>query len=132
MKLFKRALAVLLPSFLALFAEAAQIPTGAFSHIIIVVQENRTPDNLFGVYATGPNQCTGSGYTIPGADLFNGPTNGSNGTYTCNQTFAMNSGFFPGHVNAVWKDQYDNGKMDMFCDFQHNGYVPPCPTYSNV
>ena len=29
------------------------LPAGTFKHIIIVVQENRTPDNLFGAWATG-------------------------------------------------------------------------------
>ena len=38
---------VFLISLMAGFA-AAQIPQGTFKHIIIVVQENRTPDNLFG------------------------------------------------------------------------------------
>jgi Phosphoesterase family len=40
MKLFNRALVVLLPALLPPFA-AAQIQPGAFSHIIIIVQENR-------------------------------------------------------------------------------------------
>jgi phospholipase C len=29
-------------------APAQTIPAGTFKHIIIIVQENRTPDNLFG------------------------------------------------------------------------------------
>lgn len=32
----------------AALAPAQTIPPGTFSHIIIVIQENRTPDNLFG------------------------------------------------------------------------------------
>lgn len=75
MKPFHRALAVLLPLLLPVFA-AAQVQPGMFSNIIIVVQENRTTDNIFGAYATGPcaNNGNGGGYTLPGADLVNGGT----------------------------------------------------------
>lgn len=53
MKVFSRALLRLLfVGCLATFA-SAQIPALTFKHIIIVIQENRTPDNLFGYWATG-------------------------------------------------------------------------------
>jgi phospholipase C len=41
---------------------AAQISQGTFKHIIIVVQENRTPDNLFGA---GAGSITGGHWLIP-------------------------------------------------------------------
>ena len=51
MKVFSRALlAVLSTACLATFAAAQTIPVGTFKHIIIVIQENRTPDNLFGYW----------------------------------------------------------------------------------
>lgn len=54
MKVFPRALlAVLSAACLAAFANAQTIPAGTFKHIIIIVQENRTPDNLLGAWATG-------------------------------------------------------------------------------
>ena len=57
MKVFPRALlAVLTFVSVASFAAAQTIPTGTFKHIIIVIQENRTPDNLFGYWATGQPQ----------------------------------------------------------------------------
>ena len=57
MKVFSRALlAVLSTACLATFATAQTIPVGTFKHIIIIVQENRTPDNLFGYWANTP--CT--------------------------------------------------------------------------
>jgi phospholipase C len=71
MKSFPRALlAVLSTACLATFATAQTIPVGTFKHIIIIVQENRTPDNLFGARATG-GPCT---ITNPftGADINNG------------------------------------------------------------
>jgi phospholipase C len=66
MKLFHRALVVLLPLLPASFA-AAQVQPNMFSHVIIVVQENRTPDNLFGAHA--PSTPCGTLGDFPGADL---------------------------------------------------------------
>jgi phospholipase C len=40
----------------AALAPAQTIPPGTFSHIIIVIQENRTPDNLFGAAPALPAQ----------------------------------------------------------------------------
>ena len=39
---------LLLTALTTTFAYSQTIPAGTFKHIIIVVQENRTPDNLFG------------------------------------------------------------------------------------
>jgi phospholipase C len=39
---------MLLISLMATVAVAQTIPAGTFKHIIILVMENRTPDNLFG------------------------------------------------------------------------------------
>lgn len=94
MKRFTWALAVLLPLLLPAFA-AAQVQPGMFTNIVIIVQENRTPDNIFGAYATTPctNNGNGGGYTLPGADLVNGGTNIGNGTgTTCNAYYPMNPG----------------------------------------
>jgi phospholipase C len=125
MKPFNRALVVLLPALLPSFA-AAQVQPGMFSNIIIIVQENRTPDNLFGSYAGAT--CGGTA-NFPGADIVNGGAPG-NGTNTCNASYAMNSGYDPNHQNADWKNDYDGGLMDGFCDAGE--YTPPCPPYSYV
>jgi len=105
-----------------------------FSNIIIIVQENRTPDNIFGAYAATP--CTtngnGDGYTLPGADLVNGGTNIGNGSgLTCNVPTSMNSGetTTPGHQQSDWLYDWNNGSMNQFCD---NTYTVPCFPYSYV
>jgi phospholipase C len=56
----------------------AQIQPGAFKHIVIVVQENRTTDNLFGAAAPITARCgQENNPTITGADIDNGaPTIG--------------------------------------------------------
>jgi phospholipase C len=75
MKRFTRALAVLLPLLLPTFAAAQAPPVqpNMFSHIIIVVQENRTPDNLFG-YAAATTAAGCSTFTpfMSGLDITNG------------------------------------------------------------
>lgn len=92
------------------------------------MQENRTPDNLFGSQAAGP--CSTAG-TFPGADLVNGGTGivkGQSGQI-CNVSYPMNSGYDPNHQNEDWKTDYDTGGMDGFCD---GATWPSCPGYSYV
>jgi phospholipase C len=101
---------------------------------LIVVQENRTPDNLFGVHAPPTANNCGTLGDFPGADIVStGVGNTSNGTnYPCNATYPMNSNFSPMHENADWKADYHSGANDNFCDTARDGYTAPCPTYSNV
>ncbi len=47
-------------------AQTQNTPNTAFTHIIIIVQENRTPDNLFGSDAFATTK------QLPGADLTQG------------------------------------------------------------
>src|SRR5580704_9909577 len=56
---------------LAATTALAQIQPGTFKHIIIVVQENRTPDNLFGA-APGVAKCGTEDPFAPGVDIENG------------------------------------------------------------
>jgi phospholipase C len=109
----------LLPFFFVSFAKA-QIQPNAFQHIIIVIQENRTPDNIFGYWATsgGPNNCT----LLPPSQQFTGAdlANGGSGGPPCNVTQPMNNGggttgFDPGHQYEDWYSDYDGGAMDGFC-----------------
>jgi phospholipase C len=66
----------------------AQLPT--FQHIILVIQENRTPDNLFGGNATFE----------PGVDL-----QLASGA----QPWCLGACFDPGHENNAWRLQYKKG-----------------------
>jgi phospholipase C len=91
-------------------------PAGKIQHVVIVFQENRTPDNLFqdpvliaagaDIVSSGLNS---SGQTIP---LSPGP---------------LGIGYDLGHSHADFVAQYDGGKMDgadkvsAFCS------LPPCP-----
>ena len=103
--------------FLATFA-VAQTP---FKHVIIVVQENRTPDNLFGSDAqSGSPQ-------LPGADLATQAN--CNGTLSSLTNYQLNScpDIDHGHgwddqapnkdyEHDAWITTYDAGKMDGACN----------------
>src|SRR5579863_3871057 len=67
----KRATQSLLLVCLAAVFATAQIQPGTFKHIIIVVQENRTPDNLFGANPSGGN-CSQENPFETGVDIEDG------------------------------------------------------------
>ena len=59
----------------ATVAVAQSIPQGTFKHIIIVVQENRTPDNLFGANPAGIGPCSNEDPFEVGVDIVDGGPN---------------------------------------------------------
>ena len=101
-----------------LLASLGTIPAPAqlaqhFDNIIIVVQENRTPDNLFG---SGPARtpCNAEDPFEEGVDIENcGYDYKGNQVYltSTSLTYPMN----PGHDHASWLNQWDNNKMDGTC-----------------
>jgi phospholipase C len=128
MKVFSRALlAVLSTACLATFATAQTIPIGTFKHIIIVIQENRTPDNLFGAGAPSQSGCGLRDQFEPGVDITNRGQSQIDGTI-CNLQQPMNTPTLdPGHFYHDWTGDYDGGAMDGFCHTYTNGitkYVP--------
>ena len=158
MKVFLKVMAALfvLSSVWATFA-VAQIPQGTFKHIIIVVQENRTPDNLFGA-APGPlRNCGQENQPFePGVDIDNG---GLGIPYKQAQQLICNiplhlTGLYnpcPGPYCTVgiivdpdhshqgkppsggWVGDYDGGNMDGFChEYDNSTWNGVCPSYSYV
>jgi phospholipase C len=93
----------LLCSFLLLVSVSAFPQAPRFSHIVMVVQENRTPDNLFGSNPTFE----------PGVDI------GTSGLNSKNQTVPITAGPFVGcydlgHTHASFVKEYVGGKMNGF------------------
>jgi phospholipase C len=90
------------------FTYAQTLPT--FQHIIVLIQENRSPDNLFGSNTTFE----------PGVDLQQ-PSSGQ---------WCLGACFDPDHRHIAWETLYDNGKMDGACNTQvsHGCGTPPGPT----
>jgi phospholipase C len=66
-------------------------------HVVVIVQENRTPDNLF--------------HGLPGADIANTGVNSSGQTITLQPT-NLSITYDLGHTHKAFESMYDNGKMD--------------------
>jgi len=144
----KLLLALLLFSFGAALASGQTIPVGTFKHIIIVVQENRTPDNLFGAGAP-PGACNTASAFEPGVDI---QTGGYAFVYTssgelqrefiCNTALPLNAWdqnvstpqiIDPDHSFIGVGEDYDKGNMDGFChEYNNSSFVGVCPPYSFV
>ena len=79
-----------------------------FNHVVIVIQENRTPDNLFGVATTPQSGDYGLGAwpLPPGTDL----QLPSDAVQWC-----LGACFDPSHHNADWVTQYNNGQYGQSC-----------------
>jgi phospholipase C len=133
--------------FSAVSASAQSFPAGAFKHIIIVIQENRTPDNLFGASPAQP--CNSEAQFEPGVDIQRG---GYGFVYTksgkiqrqlvCNASTPL-SGWYqnltppqpvdPDHSFKGVSYDYDNGAMDGFChEYNNSKFVGVCPSYAYV
>jgi phospholipase C len=123
-------------------ASASTLPT--FKHVVIIVQENRTPDNLFGSgSALHHSACGQEDPFEAGVDIENGGPNKVTGTETCLTSFPLNVCWDPIHTFKNWNDTADiqangNVNLDGACvetpSVQGNCTLPPqqCPTYSYV
>src|SRR5271169_1758459 len=108
-------------------------------HIIVVVQENRTPTNLFGQD------------TALVANGFHLVTTGLCGTQTITfASYQLDACFDASHAHTAWETSWDTGKMDGFCQIPSgiknctaqqqqgipscmvNGVATPCPQYTTV
>ncbi|MGO9527926.1 MAG: alkaline phosphatase family protein [Verrucomicrobiia bacterium] len=108
-------------------AALAQLPANAIKHVVIVIQENRTPDNLFG----------GIGSALPNANLATAGACGST-NYTL-EPWELDACFDPHHDHKVaWEAMWDGGKFDDACDITVTNAtcVPPThpihPNYTYV
>jgi len=83
----------------------AQYTLPKFEHVIIIVQENRTPDNLFGAATLNPPNLPTLG---SGVDLTIAPANTQNGNQP-GQPWCLGACFDPKHGNGAWQSQYNAG-----------------------
>ncbi len=102
---------------------AAQART--FKHVVVVIQENRTPDNLFG---SNP-------HFEPGVDLATSGLN-SKGEVVPLLPLSLVTCFDIDHSHTGWVHAYDNGKMDGWDKNRsmpgEGCIVPPLPQYRYV
>ena len=100
------------------------IPPGAIQHVVIIFQENRTPDNLFHDTVLMAN----------GADIAN------SGVNSLGQTVPLTAGslgvdYDLSHAHGAFIEMYDNGKMDgadlisVSCPKGVTGCPPPNPQF---
>jgi phospholipase C len=104
-------------------------PNTPIKHIILVIQENRSPDNLF----QDPNLVSAD------ADIVSPQTGGKCWTQTYGEQtvklapLKLKNCTNPGHEHSDWNNMFHNGAMDGACthltDSKCNPMVPqyPCP-----
>jgi phospholipase C len=92
---------VLLAAAVCWESAAASDTAPRFTHIIMIVQENRTPDNLFGSNPTFE----------PGVDLATSGTNSLGKTIPLTGV-ALAGCYDIAHTHAAFESIYDGGKMD--------------------
>src|SRR5579863_8163057 len=140
----------------AALASAQTLPAGTFKHIIIVVQENRTPDNVFGSNP-GVANCNQEHPFEPGVDIVDGgygyvpqPNGPPQLQLICNQPLPLSSWdaslkrvidpdhshdlFPPGQSVGGWVADFDGGHQDGFCHEYSNYalYGSARPSYAYV
>ncbi|HXM22239.1 MAG TPA: alkaline phosphatase family protein [Terriglobales bacterium] len=104
---------LLLVSLAATLANAQTLPT--FKHIVVIFQENRTPDNLFGSGPIG-SMCGHPDRFEPGVDIQDGGPARGRGTI-CDNPIHLQTGADPNHTYKTgWLVQWHNGAMDRACD----------------
>ena len=96
-----------------LSANTANLPT----HVVVIVQENRSVDNLF--------------QQLPGADTQNYGLNSSGMQVPLKQT-PLGIGSDPIHHHVDFTTEFDNGKLDGFDKEQCRGTCPADIAYSYV
>ena len=131
---------------LTLFAACAAVmsqaqtyqPPPHFNHVVIIFQENRTPDNIFGSQPSVTTQCGQEDPFEGGVDIANGGPNiasrNNGGPYiTCTQPLPNMQGGGGNHSHLDWTNEFDSGAMDGACIGYYNGKGNPiCPPYTYV
>lgn len=107
-------------------ATVTSTPQGKIQHVVIIFQENRTPDNLFHDPAL----------IAEGADIASSGLNSTGATITL-MPHSLASHFDPDHSHKAFVAMYDGGKMDganeiaVNCE-HYSKCPPPNPQFSYV
>ena len=97
--------------------------TQVIKNVVVIFQENRTPDNLF--------------HGLPGADIANSGLNSAGQTIPLT-VVALANNYDLSHAHSAFMDMYDNGKMDgadkiaAFCSTNAVNCPPPNPQFRYV
>ncbi len=94
-----------------------------FKHVVIVVQENRTPDNLFGSMPA-MSQCNSEDPFEPGVDIRNcGYDLSGNAIYLTSRH--LHDDLNPGHGHSNWNDQCHFDAVTQTCKMDGTCKNPP-------
>ncbi|MGA7906099.1 MAG: alkaline phosphatase family protein, partial [Candidatus Sulfotelmatobacter sp.] len=105
-------------------SSSGTIPLGKFQHVVVIFQENRTPDNLFHDPVL----------MAKGADIASSGLNSSGDTVPLTAT-PLGVDYDLGHQHASFLAMYDGGKMDGADKVQvscYGGNCPPNPQFMYV
>ncbi len=120
-----KALKLLLACAGALASPPAMAEIPVVQHVVIIVQENRTPDNLF----------HGLARYLPAADIADSGKNSKGQTITLTPV-PLAASFDISHTHTAFTLQYDNGKMDgadlIPCGGVAGTQCPPNPQFTYV
>jgi phospholipase C len=100
---------------------SAASPITQIQHVVIVVQENRTPDNLFGAFKA----------QLPGADLASSGLTSKGETVPLTPIRLGNNTYGLDHSHASFVSMYDKGRMDGADLIPCNSpkVLGPCPPF---
>ena len=131
--------------FICFLASVAQAQISNFKHVVILVQENRTPDNLFQGLCTGPFGSDNSCSVTPNSSQYNIQTNNwfdktSASGFTQPKTIALANDYDLDHSHTGFLEMCDvvqsssgttckmDGAANVFC----NGTCPGKPQFRFV
>jgi phospholipase C len=106
-----------------MFTITASVQSQFFQHVVVIFQENRTPDNLF--------------HGLPGADIANSGTNSAGQTIPLAPT-SLVTNYDLNHSHGSFVTMYDGGKMDgadkvtISCAANAVGCPPATPQFKYV
>ncbi len=137
----KLAFSTLLSIAAGAIAASAQIP--AFQHVIVIVQENRTPDNLFQGLCVAPYGSSGQCSTTPTASQYNIQTSNwvdktSPNGVTQPSTVALANAYDLSHAHSAFTAMCDADpttgacKMDGSASVKCSGTCPSKPQFRYV
>ena len=129
-------------SLICLEALSAAGQISSFQHIVVIVQENRTPDNLFQGLCNPPYGVASNCKTSPAASskynilTANWLDKSSTTGVTQPGPVLLGNNYDLNHAHIAFVQMYDNGKMDgarkISCSPKVGATCPPSPQYKFV
>jgi phospholipase C len=121
MKFVAKSLLLLVPLTTIAYAQDPTGVQGKIKHVIVVIQENRSTDNLF-----GSDPKFEPGVNLPPLNASGLPTGNCLGTQIPLQATVLYSTYDIGHTYSNFQEMWDNGLMDGASNEYYPGSPMPC------